>query len=209
MAKPQTDTKQKIIEAAGQLFAFRGLEGTSIRAIVKKAGVALCSVNYHYESKEQLYVECLRYVLQDRLNLEEELAILDDERVLSPPEIAALLERLTRTMYRLLLNPENPEWYGYLLVRAKQEDRPASKPVITAITNHERIKSFLIRHLPGLDEEHAHMMVFNMVAQIQYYVVSRRSVLKILGRSKFNDELIDRIAGHTTSNMLNMLKLES
>ena len=56
------DTRMCIIEAAGELFAERGYAGTSIRAIVKKAGVFLSAVNYHFGSKEQLLLETLKYI---------------------------------------------------------------------------------------------------------------------------------------------------
>lgn len=202
-----TDTKQKIINAAGELFATRGLEGTSIREIVKKADAALCSVNYHFESKEQLFVACVRYVIQDRLALDDELSILDDETILSPDDMAALLRRVIHRMYRLILNPENPYWYGILLIRAKHEAHQGVKSVLTAITDPERVKTFLVRNLPDLDEHDAYMWVFNLVAQIQYYVVSKPTVLKTLGKESYDEEMLDRIAGYTTDNLLRTLNL--
>ncbi|MBI4445512.1 MAG: TetR/AcrR family transcriptional regulator [Acidobacteria bacterium] len=50
-----TDTKRKITRAATALFAHKGLEGVSIREISRRAGVNLAAINYHFQSKEQLY----------------------------------------------------------------------------------------------------------------------------------------------------------
>lgn len=48
------DTKTRILEAAARLFAERGLEGVSLRAVTTEAGVNLAAVNYHFGSKEAL-----------------------------------------------------------------------------------------------------------------------------------------------------------
>lgn len=206
MAKSKIDTRQAIIEAAGELFAIRGLEGTSIREIVKAAGTALCSVNYHFENKEQLYVECVRYVIEDKLDLEGSLKVLDDETPLSRNEIVNLLTQIIRKMFFQFLNPDHPYWYGILLIRAKHEFNPSVKSVITSITDPERIKNFLIRQVPELDVNEAYLWVFNMVAQIQYYVVSKRTVLKTLGKQEYDHECLEMISGYTLSNLLKTLK---
>ena len=47
-------TKQKILDAAEQLFAERGFADTSLRMITGVAEVNLASVNYHFGSKKEL-----------------------------------------------------------------------------------------------------------------------------------------------------------
>ncbi|HKL25247.1 MAG TPA: TetR/AcrR family transcriptional regulator [Desulfuromonadales bacterium] len=48
------DTKQRLLDAAEQLFALRGFHATSLRAITQAAEVNLAAVNYHFGSKEAL-----------------------------------------------------------------------------------------------------------------------------------------------------------
>lgn len=55
-----TDTKTRILDAAGRLFAEKGLEGVSLRAVTAEAGVNLAAVNYHFGSKEALLRELVR-----------------------------------------------------------------------------------------------------------------------------------------------------
>lgn len=55
-----TDTKTRILDAAARLFAARGLEGVSLRAVTAEAGVNLAAVNYHFGSKEALLRELVR-----------------------------------------------------------------------------------------------------------------------------------------------------
>jgi len=71
----QPDTKERILETALEVFAERGFEGASLRAITAEAGVNLAAVNYHFGSKEGLFGEVFGRLLGP-VN-EERLARLD------------------------------------------------------------------------------------------------------------------------------------
>lgn len=60
----QPDTKQRILNAAEQLFARDGYHVTSLRSITAAAEVNLAAVNYHFGSKESL----LEAIIERRLN---------------------------------------------------------------------------------------------------------------------------------------------
>lgn len=206
-SKQKKNTRQAIIDAAGELFALRGLDGTGVRAIVKSAGTALSSVNYHFENKEQLYRECIRYVLHDQLDLEAVLLPLDDDSPLSLQEISNLLYSMVRKTYFLLLNPENPNWYGILLLRARQETHSIAQDILASITDPERVKVFLQKHITDLDDKEAYLWVFNMFAQVQYFVISKPTVLKSIGKQEYDSGIIEMIARSTTINLLRTLNL--
>lgn len=48
-------TKEKILNAAEQIFAEMGFDGTSVRAITQKANVNVSLVNYHFRDKDTLF----------------------------------------------------------------------------------------------------------------------------------------------------------
>lgn len=50
----QSETVERILDAAEQLFAEKGFAETSLRLITGKAGVNLAAVNYHFGSKKAL-----------------------------------------------------------------------------------------------------------------------------------------------------------
>jgi AcrR family transcriptional regulator len=60
MTRPSEITRDRIVKAAERLFADRGYEATSVRAIVAKARVNQAAVNYHFAGKDGLYREVLR-----------------------------------------------------------------------------------------------------------------------------------------------------
>jgi AcrR family transcriptional regulator len=57
-------TKDRILDAAEEVFAQRGFEGASTREIAARADVNISSLHYHWASKETLYVAVFRDVFQ-------------------------------------------------------------------------------------------------------------------------------------------------
>lgn len=55
------NTRRRILEAAGEIFADSGFRQTTIRQISARAGVNVAAINYHFQSKDNLYLETLRY----------------------------------------------------------------------------------------------------------------------------------------------------
>jgi AcrR family transcriptional regulator len=56
-----SDTKKRIIETAGNIFAELGFQNTTVREICKHAGVNIAAINYHFGDKKGLYLAVLKY----------------------------------------------------------------------------------------------------------------------------------------------------
>jgi AcrR family transcriptional regulator len=97
MTRPSEVTRERIMKAAGRLFAERGYDGTSIRAIVAKARVNQAAINYHFDGKDGLYREVLRDAF--RALTEDQLAHGQDTRAVSRDEaLAAFIRRQLRPL---------------------------------------------------------------------------------------------------------------
>jgi len=81
MTRPSEITRERILKAAERLFAERGYEATSIRAIVAKARVNQAAINYHFAGKDGLYREVLRAAF--RALTEHQLAHVEEMKVMS------------------------------------------------------------------------------------------------------------------------------
>jgi len=53
------DTRERLLDAAEQIFAELGFEGASMRAVTQAAGASVSAANYHFGSKEALLHETL------------------------------------------------------------------------------------------------------------------------------------------------------
>jgi AcrR family transcriptional regulator len=60
------DRRTAILDAAAQLFARQGYEGTSMQAVASAAGVKKTLVQYHFRYKQQLWEETVSHVWQQR-----------------------------------------------------------------------------------------------------------------------------------------------
>jgi AcrR family transcriptional regulator len=62
MRKPNTQgerTREKILNVAEALFSESGLHGVSVRDISERAGVQLALINYHFQTKENLFYQVM------------------------------------------------------------------------------------------------------------------------------------------------------
>ena len=86
------------MKAAERLFAERGYDATSIRAIVAKARVNQAAINYHFDGKDGLYREVLRASFGALT--EQQLEHADEMKAMSRE--AALAEFIRRQLRPLL-----------------------------------------------------------------------------------------------------------
>lgn len=79
-------TRERILDAAERLFAEHGFAGTSHRQITAAAGVNLAAVNYHFGSKEELFLEAVLRRLEpvNRRRLE---MLAEAEAAAEPPRL--------------------------------------------------------------------------------------------------------------------------
>jgi AcrR family transcriptional regulator len=98
MTRPSDATRERIMKAAERLFAERGYDATSIRAIVAKARVNQAAINYHFDGKDGLYREVLRAAF--RALTEQQLEHADEMKAMSRE--AALAEFIHRQLRPLL-----------------------------------------------------------------------------------------------------------
>jgi len=104
------DTRRRVLEAAGPIFAARGFEATSVRDICDRAGANVSAVNYHFRNKEQLYVEAVRHAYE---SVAERVPLPT-----FPPGLPAgqRLRLFVRTMLQRLEFAETG-WQGDLIMR--------------------------------------------------------------------------------------------
>ena len=97
MTRPSDITRERILKAAERLFADRGYDGTSIRAIVSNARVNQAAINYHFEGKDGLYREVLRAAF--RAMTEDQVTHGDEMKAMSREDaLAAFVRRQLRPL---------------------------------------------------------------------------------------------------------------
>lgn len=206
-SKVRKDTRHAILEAAVELFAIRGFDGTGVRAIVNNAGTALCSVNYHFKNKEELYDECIRYIIREKLNLHDSAEAIDNCTSDDPQDISNALYEMIRNAFHLFFRADHPNWYGVLLTRAAHEKHPVAEKVKEFVTAPRRAKEFLLEKIPGLTEEEAFLWVFSFTGQLQNFIISKNTILEAFQIEDYTDAFIEKIVNYSAENLIKSLNL--
>jgi len=102
MTRPAENTRGAIIKAAVQLFAEKGVEGASVRDIIAKARVNQAAINYHFKSKDGLYLEVLKTAFEKLT----EHAVFDPEKLKSLSREEALRSFVYQQLRPLLFRDE-------------------------------------------------------------------------------------------------------
>src|SRR6476620_9432691 len=77
------ETRERLIDAAGEVFAEHGFKGARVRDICARAGATVAAVNYYFRDKEGLYTTCLAQWAQTALEKYPPLLGLSED---APPE---------------------------------------------------------------------------------------------------------------------------
>ena len=106
----EESTREKILNAAGEVFAEEGFEGATIRAITERAGVNVAAVNYHFRDKAELYTKVVLQACSVQAALRDAMADAAD----SPED---RLRSIVHHFVRYLLDPARPGWMRRLKAR--------------------------------------------------------------------------------------------
>lgn len=107
----QVDTDQRIVNVAIELFSQNGYRGTSIASICERANVNLAAVNYHFQSKLELYLQVWRVAL-----LRETETNPFDGGVLADAPAEDRLRGRIRSLVQRFVRPDAPSELAMLII---------------------------------------------------------------------------------------------
>lgn len=157
------DTRRRLIEAAGEVFAERGFRAATIREIVERAGANIAAVNYHFGDKENLYLAVVEHVCQGAPDRFPHLEALET------PE--ARLREFVRLFLVHCLAADSRSWPPRLFAREMAEPTPAFQILVDRVMRPatERLVR-IVKELggDGLSHDDAWLCAQSVVAQCAY-----------------------------------------
>ena len=166
--------RDRLIDAAEELFCEHGFEGTSIRDIAATARCNIASVNYYFGGKDKLYTE----VWRRHLLLMRDTRIASIQKAVSQDDGKPRLEDLLRSYANAFVEPLVGESRGgrfIKLMAREMVDRHLPRnmfvkemiiPVMTAL------QEALMKTCPGLEESKARLAILSIVGQLIHTVVA-------------------------------------
>jgi AcrR family transcriptional regulator len=198
MAEP-AQTRQRVLDAARELFAARGFHGTTMREIAQRAGVNLAAAHYHFGAKDALYLDVLRAQFSDvTAQLAARGARVDVGAVRpSRRALRALLRARIGAMLELLLGPP-PSLHGTLMMR-EMIDPSAALPHIVEqfIRPQQREMAALVGGLfPTLGTADVERCVFSIVGQVFFYRQTLPALTAMIGADPLRRTWLRTTAEH-------------
>lgn len=122
-------TRQRLLEAAEQLFSEEGFDSVSVRDITEKAGANVAAVNYHFNSREHL-VELVMERYINPINDERlaRLDVLEKKSGGKPVALEEVLDAFIRPFATQVRKSELSEKMFYKLMGRCMGDRGGMMP---------------------------------------------------------------------------------
>lgn len=189
--------RQRIIRAAGPIFAQKGFQGATVREICRKAGVNVAAVNYYFGSKENLYRETVAAAHPVKFM----------QSPMQPPwspdaSPAEKLRMFIATMLERILQLDPHSWQEELLLREVLNPTPICQSMIR---HHFRAGMEMLRSIcqellpPDVPEDVLLRTMLSIVAQCVYYRTARKVLMVVLGAERFCELFsIEHLVEHIT-----------
>ena len=159
------ETRNRILEAAGEVFAEHGFGGATIRDIAARASANVASIHYHFGDKQGLYRATL-------LHAHRECRETPGGGI---PETASPEERLhgfVSSFMRRILSNDRPAWHTRLMGREMIQPtglidelvREGMRPQLEILT------AIVRRFLPaGAGDGEVHLAALSVIGQCVFY----------------------------------------
>ena len=166
-AAPTADTRERLLEAAGDVFSESGFRAATVRDIVTRAGANLAAVNYHFGDKEGLYAAVLQHSAKESLAKYPPGGGLRPDA--SPEE---QLHAFVRSFLRRVVDPGHQAVHGRLMAREMIEPTAALSRIVEQMIRplYGRLCA-LVRALagPGVTPTQVERAAKSIVGQCLFY----------------------------------------
>ncbi len=192
--KQQTDPRERLIEAARQLFARDGFDATSVRDITARAHANLGAITYYFGSKEALY----------HTVIERFAAPVADRIAAIAAETGPPLERLAKCvrvfMDHIWQHPEMPR----VMMREMASDRPLPEPVARVIRRNMESFSRIVGEGQAdgsIRQGPPHLMAMSIAGQPLFHALAAKAVRQVVGADPADPAVRAMIVDHIIANM--------
>jgi AcrR family transcriptional regulator len=191
-----SETRLRLLEAAGEAFAELGFRDATIRDICKRANANVAAVNYHFGDKERLYTATLEHWVRASYQR------FPPDGGLGPNEPAiARLRALIRSLLLRLLIDGRASIHGKLLARELFDPTPAFEVQFkTALSPMLQRMEATVDEISGnaLTEYQRRCVTMSIVGQCTFFHHSRHLIARMYPDQTFDAAEIDRLTDHVT-----------
>lgn len=202
----KADTRQRLLEIAGEVFAARGYRSATVREICQRAQANVASINYHFGDKEKLYLEVLRFAHTCAF-----AKYPPDMGLKSGATPKQRLHAFVRSFLYRVLDEGRPAWHGKLMAREIADPTGALEAIVKdGIRPHFATLRGIVSDLLGsklaADPARVRYAAWSVVGQCLFYFYARPVILQLHPGQTFSPNDLEEIARHITDFSIAALK---
>lgn len=193
LSSEQQQTRQRLIEAAGAVFAEHGFRAATVRDICRRAGANVAAVNYHFGGKEGLYDHVLRFAHRQLAPSRD----VSESAKLQCPQTR--LKLMIKGFFRELLEQNHVGWHTQVVAREMIEPTAAlDRLVEQEIRPRSAIFEGVIRQILGPKATPAEvgLCVFSIISQCVFYLHSRPVIERLRPNLSYSPQEVAKVAEH-------------
>ena len=198
-------TKLALINAAGELFAEHGFEGTSIRAIADKAQVNIAGIKYHFGSKEALYLHTISHVFESGKNTDLEKIIEEKQLSMDDKEgVANLILDLVICCYEDVFCSGQPDWHTKLIMQEVLHNDCAIEYTVDYYfrPKHKAVVDLYKKVKPESTTAEAYVWGFTLYSQIVFLMQMEKMLAVLTAESCEQSEILKESVKLTAMSMI-------
>lgn len=188
------DTRQRLINMAGQIFAAKGFDATTVREICAAAEANIAAVHYHFGDKQRLYAEVMRLASCQSGQFPD---FGWNERTSRETQLRDFIRHMVAEM----IDPDRPGWQIELMMRELARPTEATTEMVESYIRpmFEGLLGIVKRFLPPeTTPQQLHLQAFSIVAQCLLYRYHRPIGRVLVGEEEYQrlfdvDLLTDQI----------------
>ena len=191
------DTRERLLEAAGPVFARRGFKAATVREICQGAGVNVAAINYHFGDKLELYSQTLARCMREGLD-----RYPVDQGLSASASAQKRLFAFVHSFLLRILGDGNPDWQGQLLAREMMEPTAALDRLVEELIRplFKQLCS-IVAELLGDRALPAQVILCarSIVSQCVFYHHSRPVLQRLSPNESIGGEHVLRLAQHISA----------
>ena len=195
------ETNDRLLRAAGEVFAEHGFRRATVREICSRAGANIAAVNYYFGDKARLYSQVLRYGVGLALQkYPPDMGLPTDRPATAEERLHAFVRAL---LYRLL--DDGPyAWHGKLMLWEMIE--PTQTGALEELVQeairplYQRIDGIVTELLgKAATPERVRLGIASTLGQCIFYRSCRPMLSRVQpGATEFSAERVEGLADHVT-----------
>jgi AcrR family transcriptional regulator len=189
------EPRERLLWAAGEIFAEKGRRAATVREIVQQAGANIAAVNYYFGDKDNLYLESVRCAAQHCTSIP-----MPEWAPGTPPE--QKLRDFIRTFLARVAPDRGPRWCGQLLLREISQPTPACAEFVRQFIrpNFEALQMILAELLPAdVPPIMRYLIGFSIVGQCLHYRVAHPVMALLLGEEGLRHLDMNTLTDHISA----------